>query len=120
MAITIEQREEGNELVQKLVIKAWENATFKEQLINNPKTAIEKVVGKEITIPKGSKIVIDDQTNHNIVYLNIPRKINIEDYELSEEELEEVSGGCGGACVAGLIIGGAQVLDWIGQGWNMV
>jgi len=93
MKITKEQQKKGQEIYQQLVEKAWESATFKEQLISNPEAAMEKVLGKEMTIPEGSKIVVEDQTDSNIIYLNIPRKVNFEDFELSEDQLDNVAGG---------------------------
>ncbi|WBX76791.1 hypothetical protein PG911_00600 [Tenacibaculum ovolyticum] len=91
MKITIEQQEKGQKLHQELVQKAWESITFKEQLVSNPEATIAEVLGVET---KGnSNIVVEDQTDSDIIYLNIPRKININDIELTEEQLEAVSGG---------------------------
>ena len=84
---------QGQELLTELVVKAWESATFKEQLIQSPQDTIEKAVGQKMTLPENSKIVVEDQTDPNIVYLNIPRKANINNLELTDEQLELVSGG---------------------------
>ena len=107
-------------LTQDLITRAWENESFKKELINNPETTIEKVVGHEMTIPEGSKIVVEDQSDQNYIYINIPRNVTVEELELTDEQLEAVSGGDLGAtaAVVTLIVAGAQVLDWIGEGWN--
>ena len=115
---------EGEELMQVLVSKAWKSVSFKEQLIINPKVTIEKVTGAKMSIPEGSKIIVEDQTDSNIIYLNIPRKVNLEDLELTEEELEAVSGGDFGASflVFCAVVGAIAALDYIAgefaAGWN--
>ena len=93
MKITIEQQEKGKELYDELVQKAWDSTTFKEQLINNPEGTIEEVTGISPKLPKDTKVVVEDQTDASIIYLNIPQKVDLEDFELTEEELEAVSGG---------------------------
>lgn len=94
MTLTAEQ-EKGQKLMDSLVKKAWENAAFKEQLIKNPEVAIQQVTGEEFkpANERTSKIIVEDQSDPNIIYLNIPRKINYEDILLSEKELESISGG---------------------------
>ena len=37
------------EAINELITKAWENETFKQELLSNPKAAIEKEFG--VTIP---------------------------------------------------------------------
>jgi hypothetical protein len=90
MKITKEQQRKGNELMQTLVQKAWESAEFKEQLLTNPEAAIEIATG---IAPKGKNIVVEDQTDDSVIYINIPQRINLEELELTEEQLEMVSGG---------------------------
>ena len=36
---------------------------------------------------------MEDQSDSNKIYLNIPQKIDFENLELSEEQLEKVAGG---------------------------
>jgi len=93
MKISQKQLKKSNEVLQTLIRKSWESATFKEQLISNPAATIEEVKGKPVS-SKFGKIVVEDQTDSNIIYLNIPRKLeSIDDFELTEEQLELVSGG---------------------------
>ena len=112
MKITQEQQKQGQELVQTLVEKAWKNATFKEQLISNPEATIEKVTGIKANFSKETEIKVEDQTDSNIIYLNIPQKVNLDNFELTDEQLEMVSGGFV-FIVAGLLlaafIGGVEL-----------
>ncbi len=89
--ITQEQQKLGAEIINTLAQKAWESSTFKEQLINNPVSTIESFTGQPMLL--NTKIVVDDQTDNSIIYLNIPRKLNLDEIELSDEQLEMISGG---------------------------
>ncbi|WP_298511874.1 NHLP leader peptide family RiPP precursor [uncultured Kordia sp.] len=94
MKVTKQDVDKGLELHQQLVSKAWESAAFKEQLINNPKAVIAEMIGKTDT-ELNATVVVEDQTDANTIYLNIPAKPNFDnlELELTEEELEMVSGG---------------------------
>ncbi|WP_415328993.1 NHLP leader peptide family RiPP precursor [Chryseobacterium sp. MMS23-Vi53] len=87
MEFTQEQK-----MYAKIVQKAWEDAEFKNELIHNPIEAIEKFTGKKLDLPEGKKLVVRDQMDNSAIYINIPAKPN-EDVELSESQLEMVSGG---------------------------
>jgi hypothetical protein len=93
MKYTQEQQKEGAELMTALVEKAWESAAFKDQLLENPMVAIKEFSGKDFTMPEGKKISVEDQTNESVIYLNIPAEPNINELELTEEQLEMVAGG---------------------------
>ena len=75
-------------LFQTVVQKAWENTTFKQELIANPITAIENLTGKRVKLPEGKTVVVRDQTDASVVYINIPAEPNMDDMELTEEQLE--------------------------------
>lgn len=92
MQYTIEQQEKGAELVKILAQKAWESSDFKEQLIKNPVATIEQVTGIDLT-NRNTKIVVEDQTDESVIYLNIPAKVGLEELELTEEQLEMIAGG---------------------------
>lgn len=89
--ITQEQQKQGAELMRTLVEKAWESATFKDQLVKNPVETIESVTGNKLN--QEVNFVVEDQTDSSVIYLNIPRNLDIENIELSDEQLENVSGG---------------------------
>ena len=78
----------------EIVHKAWEDAEFKKELIANPVATIEKFIGKKMNLPNGKTLVVRDQTDESAVYINIPAESSQSvDAELSEEQLEAVSGG---------------------------
>ncbi|TCP24024.1 lactobin A/cerein 7B family class IIb bacteriocin [Tenacibaculum skagerrakense] len=89
MKLTLEQQQKGQEIYSELVQKSWDSAEFKNELINNPEATISEVIGKEF---KGN-VVVCDQTDPETIYINIPRKVSTDDLELSDEQLEMVSGG---------------------------
>lgn len=91
MRITKGQQEKSQELYRELIQRAWKESTFKDELINSPKEVIARVSGEKFII--NANIVVEDQTDNDIVYLNLPRKFSLDNFELSDEQLESVSGG---------------------------
>lgn len=89
-----EKMEKGQGLYHQLLEKAWKDTKFRDKLVTNPQETLEDFTGKDIS--KNIKIIVEDQTDTSTIYLNIPRKLRLEDLELSEKELELISGGdCG-------------------------
>ena len=43
------EKKDPQQVMNELITKAWENETFKQELLSNPKAAIEKEFG--VTIP---------------------------------------------------------------------
>ena len=91
--ITQEQQIQGAELIKTLAERAWASSSFKEQLIKNPAKTISSVTGRDITLPENTMMVVEDQTDNSVIYLNIPRKVSHTDLELTDEQLEAISGG---------------------------
>lgn len=87
------QQEKGQELVNSLISKSWEDSEFKDQLIQNPISTIEQFAGHKIDLPEGMSVKVNDLTNTDYTYVIIPAKPNVDELELSDEQLEEVSGG---------------------------
>ncbi len=84
----------SQELYGGLVSQSWKDESFKKSLISNPVQTIENFIGKPIYLKNGGKqIVVEDQGNENIVYLNIPARPSIDELELTEEQLEMIAGG---------------------------
>jgi hypothetical protein len=109
--ITKEQQiQQGEELIKTLAQKAWESSTFKEQLVKNPVSTIESVTGQKMT--SEARVVVEDQTDESIIYLNIPRRFEFDELELTDEQLETVAGGSTPACVvyAGYLLGCATCI----------
>lgn len=87
MEFTQEQK-----MYAEIIQKAWEDKQVKEELVNNPIEAIENLTGKKINIPADKKIVVRDQTDESVFYINIPAKPS-DDIELNDDQLEMVAGG---------------------------
>lgn len=93
----------GQEVINGIVERAHSDESFKNLLIDNPQAAIKEFTGKDFNLKANRSIVVEDQTDSDVVYLNIPRKVELEDLELSEKELETVAGGdFGVSLLAGL------------------
>lgn len=93
MKITQEQQIKAQEFHNELIRKAWSDSNFKDQLINEPLEAISLVRGNKPELPEGTKVLVEDQTDDTKIFLNIPRKVNLDDFELADEEMEAVAGG---------------------------
>jgi len=81
------------ELVQQVITEAWANPDFKKELLKDPNAAIYKLTGKKLSIPAGKTLKVYDQSNPDIACLNITPKPNMENAELSDQQLEVVAGG---------------------------
>lgn len=110
----IEKQKQGAELLNSLVEKAWIDNDFKGQLIENPTKTINDFTGKNFIMPVNKKIVVEDQSNESIIYLNIPAEPNLDELELSDEQLEQVAGGIIPAILAGIAV--CQILYSAGTG----
>ena len=77
--------------LQAVIGKSWEDDSFRKQLVANPHAAIKSAAG--VTIPADMNIVFTDQTDENTVYVNIPPKPDMDNMELTDEQLEQVAGG---------------------------
>lgn len=95
--------EKGKEVINGIVERAHADENFKSKLIDSPQAAIEEFTGRKFNLKNNASIVVEDQTDSDVVYLNIPRKVELDDLELSEKELETVAGGdFGVSLLAGL------------------
>lgn len=80
--------------VLKLVItKAWEDELFKRELIADPVKTIETLTGAKVVMPEDKELVFIDQSDKQKVFVNIPSEPDVEDGELSQEQLESVAAG---------------------------
>jgi len=88
------KQEVSQNIMTNLIVKCWEDAEFKKELMANPIATIEKFTGNEINLPEGKRVVVRDQSaDANVVYINIPAEPNLDELELSDEQLELVAGG---------------------------
>jgi hypothetical protein len=81
------------EIIQTVISKAWEDTRFREELIADPVTVIEKLTGTKIVLPEGKTLVIADQTDKSKIYVSIPSEPEMENMELTEDQLESIAGG---------------------------
>ena len=96
---------QGQKLVETIIEKSWEDNTFKERLISNPTNVISEVIGKDFSIPGEVDLIVNDQSDSSVFYLNIPRRPgDIDTMELTDEQLEMVAGGEVGWVVAAVVV----------------
>lgn len=100
-----EQQQKGQELVNSLVSKAWEDADFKHKLVQNPVATIEAFTGEKLNLPEGKKIAVNDFTAMNENYFIIPPQPDLDELELTDEQLEDVSGGCSPVSIGVIAVG---------------
>lgn len=77
--------------VQTVINKAWEDDQFRGALVRAPKSAIQGLTG--LQIPPHVNIVFNDQTDKETIFVNIKPQPDIDNMELSDEELDMVAGG---------------------------
>ncbi|WP_367393039.1 TOMM propeptide domain-containing protein [Lewinella sp. LCG006] len=94
------------ETLHRVIAEAWANPVFKQQLIDDPVAAIKALTGREVQLPPGKTLSVFDQSDNNMICLNIPPPPGVNDKELTEHQLEIVAGG--GIFLTGLAI------DWKG------
>ncbi len=87
------EQQKAQEFLFKIYSKAWADENFKRELIANPIETLNRFTGKAANFPNNKKLSVQDQTNNNHIYINIPAKPNLEDIELNEKQLEAIAGG---------------------------
>lgn len=74
------------EVYNKVIVKAWSDPQFKDQLLKNP----EKILREQgIEIPEGVKVTVCENTDQQF-FLVLPAKLST---ELTEEQLETIAAG---------------------------
>jgi hypothetical protein len=74
------------ELEARLIARAWQDETFKQQLFDDPRSAIATETGR--AVPEGIEIRVVEETA-TVRYLVLPRNTT----QLSDEELDLPAGG---------------------------
>jgi len=87
------QQEAAQQAYAAVVTRAWEDPTFKKRLMSDPQQAIESIKGSAVNIPAGKEIKVVDQTDDKYIYITIPKRPEMQEMELSDEQLDLVSGG---------------------------
>ena len=77
-----------------LIARAWKNEEFKKRLLSNPKDVLEEEIAKmgggKLPTDMEVKILVEDTKHIYIVVPQNPRKM---DPELTDEQLDSISGG---------------------------
>ena len=81
--------------INTIIERCRENPAFKHQFITSPHQIIEQVTGIDLVLPEGIQLEVNDQDNSKVAYFNIPVNLNFNNVELSETELDMVTGGTG-------------------------
>jgi len=70
----------------RLIARAWQDEAFKQQLVQNPKAAIQQELGVQLPADLEVQVLEESPTR---VYLRLP----VNRTELSDEQLESAAGG---------------------------
>ena len=103
--------EKSQEILNSIYEKCWESENFKKELIVNPEKTIEKFTEGRFKLSQNDKLKVIDQTDDRFIFLNIPRKPNFDNLQLTDEQLEIVSGGYWWLAVAAYYFVGGMVAE---------
>ncbi len=78
--------ESSTQDLEKIIKRAWDEAEFKARLLSDPEEALKE---EGIEVPEGVTVTVVENTK-SAVHLVIPMR---PEQELSDEQLEKVSGG---------------------------
>lgn len=81
------------DVIATALIKAWEDDNFKENFLASPIETIEKLAGERLSLRKGIEIRVFETAPKNDTEFALESNSEIYDEELTEEELDIVSGG---------------------------
>ncbi len=110
-----EKQKKSHEMLNTIYQKCWDDKGFIKKLESSPNETLDILFKRTTNSSKNLNIVVEDQTDTSIIYFNLPAKPNYESMELSDEQLELVSGGevgfliAGGSIIAGFTV--AYVID---------
>jgi hypothetical protein len=80
------------EMEEKIIVKAWQDTSFRELLLSDPHAALAQLSG--VHVPDGLPILVREETPTNLVLrLSFPPTDFSSTEELSDEALEQVAGG---------------------------
>lgn len=88
------------EIRSKIIAKAWKDPVFKKKLLSNPTSAL-KEMGVDLPPNATVKVVEDSSQTFTFVLPASPANITM----LSDENLENVAGGCPKGCPSGYVSG---------------
>lgn len=90
--MTAQQTPTRQEMEAQIIAKAWQDEAYKQKLLSNPRATVVQELGLT-EAPDNLDIKVVEE-NANTLYIVLPMKpVAPTGSELSEEELEAVSGG---------------------------
>jgi hypothetical protein len=89
METNLPQGSTNREMGEALIRKCWKDPAFQKAIVSDPRGVIEKQLGQKL--PPNLKIVIYEEDANTLHFSLPPAPTNVS--ELSEEDLERVSGG---------------------------
>ena len=69
-------KEQALRFLQLLFTQCHQNEALKQALLKNPIKTLEKLTGKPNNRPKEYAVIVEDQSNPDCIYFNIPAKTN--------------------------------------------
>lgn len=69
---TCMERTKEQLMIQEVLTEAWNNPGFKADLLTDPLTAIQQLTGLELHLPPGKTLAVVDQSDNDIIWLQIP------------------------------------------------
>ncbi len=87
------------EIERRLIERSLEDESFRQRLLEDPKTVVEQELG--MRLPEGVRVVAVEETT-DTVYLVLPSAARVGEGEvLSDRELGAVAGGAPGGTASG-------------------
>jgi hypothetical protein len=85
-----EQAQTRKDIEARIVAKAWKDEAYKQELLTNPKAAIEREFGVKFPAEVSVQVLEENSTSFHFVLPISPVAIA---GDLSEEQLEAIAGG---------------------------
>lgn len=83
----------NQQILSKVLEKVWEDEEFKNRLIQDPTKVMRETFEETLDLPAGKTLAVVDQTDASKFYLNLPPEPNMDEIELTDEQLELIAGG---------------------------
>jgi len=87
-----EAAKKRDEFESRLILKAWENEDFRNELLANPRKVLERETGQKV--PESIQISALEETGNKIYFVIPPKPVKVTaDGVLSDEALQQVAAG---------------------------